>query len=71
MSKHMIDYKAVCPAYRHEDSLVIYCHGIQPGTVVHLAFASKTDEKTYKQDYCRSGYRHCPIYDMVKERLEE
>ena len=70
MGKHMISFRATCPFYRHEDSQVIYCDGVQDGSVIHLAFASKTDAINYKERYCRSSYDHCRIYSMLDEIQE-
>lgn len=66
--KHTINAKAVCPYYRHEDSQVIYCDGISDASVIHLAFASKTDSKKHKVDHCRSNYTECPIYKLIEGR---
>ena len=63
--KHMISNKAICPCYKHEDSQVIYCDGVQDGSVIHLAFASKTDAKEYKAKYCRNDYKSCEICRML------
>lgn len=40
--KHMINKNTVCPWYLHEDSQMIYCDGVEEGSVTHLAFANKT-----------------------------
>lgn len=63
----MISNKAVCPHYKHEDSQVIYCNGVQDGSVIHLAFASKTDSLLYKQTRCRDDYQECKIYQMLTQ----
>ena len=67
MAKHRIHRDAVCPFYLHEDSQVIYCQGIQFGSVTHLAFANKTDALSYKKTHCRSntGCTACAIHDMI------
>lgn len=65
MAKHMICKKAICPYYRHEDSQVIYCEGVSDQSVIHLAFASKTDSLNYKKNLCRACYRDCRIYRML------
>lgn len=64
--KHMISNKAMCPFYKHEDSQVIYCEGVQEGSVIHLAFANKTDSLDYKKTYCRSNYGKCNICKMLE-----
>ena len=67
MSKHWVSVSAVCPYYKHEVSQVIHCYGPVPGSVLHLAFASKTDALEYKRAYCRRGYDLCPIARMLTE----
>ena len=64
--KHMISAEVKCPYYRHEDSQVIYCEGVQDGSVIHLAFANKSDSKSYKRDYCRKNYAACRICKMLE-----
>lgn len=65
--KHMVNSKTICPHYLHEDSQVIYCDGIQAGTVVHIAFANKTDSVQYKKCYCRcKDYEQCRVYQMLE-----
>lgn len=65
--KHTISTKAICPYYKHEDSQVIYCDGVQDGSVIHLAFANKTCSVEYKKKYCRDKYEECPICKMLTE----
>ena len=67
MGKHMVHKDAICPFYRHEDKQVIYCDGIVPDSVIHLAFANNTDAKAYKVKYCRNCYRKCPISQLLEE----
>lgn len=65
--KHYTSAKALCPFYRHEGSQVIYCDGVVEASVIHLAFASKTDALAYKERYCRADYPLCNICRMLKE----
>ena len=71
MGKHMVHKDAICPYYRHEDSQVIYCDGIVPDSVIHLAFANKSDAKEYKVKYCRECYNQCPISQLLEGVLED
>ena len=72
MGKHMISKRAICPFYKHETSQVIYCEGIREGSVLHLAFASKTDAKDYKEDFCHTNcWRGCVIAQMLGDYADE
>ena len=71
MSKHMVNKRAVCPYYRHEDSQVIYCDGVVEDSVLHLAFANRTRSKAYKETCCRMDYRQCRIYRMLEANSDE
>lgn len=66
--KHMICSKAICPHYKHEDSQVIYCDGLTEESVVHLAFASKTEALDYKKQFCRDDYSSCGICQMLEDK---
>ena len=65
MSKHMISSKVICPYYQHENGQVIYCEGVQEGTVIHLAFSNRADAKAYKLKHCRKEYKSCIIMQML------
>lgn len=67
--RHMIHKEARCPYYLHEDSQVIYCTGVEEGSVMHIAFASKTNSLAYKKKFCRDKCKSCLIYQML-ERIE-
>ena len=66
--KHMINKNTVCPWYLHEDSQMIYCEGVEEGSVTHLEFANKTSAKEYKMKYCRKDYKKCHIADMLSKK---
>lgn len=69
--KHLISSKAICPFYRHEEVSVVYCDGVQDGSVVHLAFANRSDARCYKKSFCQKEYEHCYIYDMLIKVYED
>lgn len=71
MGKHMVHKDAICPFYHHEDKQVIYCDGIVPDSVIHLAFANNTDAKAYKVKYCRNCYNECLISQLLEEVCED
>lgn len=65
MPKHYVNPKAKCKYYLHEDPRMIYCEGVQEGNVLHLAFASASDAKDYKQCRCQGDYKKCKVYEML------
>ena len=71
MGKHHVRRSAVCPFYKHEHPQVIYCDGIVPDSVIHLAFANKTDAVEYKIGFCCDCYQKCPIYKLLEEVYED
>ena len=70
MGKHMVHKEAICPFYHHEDPQVIYCDGVTPDSLIHLAFANKTCAKNYKVQYCRGCYHKCHISKLLEEVCE-
>ena len=69
--KHNMSKFALCPFYKHEDSQVIYCEGVQDNSVLHIAFANKRDAKAYKIKFCREHYARCPIYKLLEGLYDE
>jgi hypothetical protein len=65
MAKHYTSRKAICPFYRHESRQVIYCEGVEEGTVLHLAFANPSECLDYKKRFCRCNHTQCFISDML------
>lgn len=70
MPKHYISAKAVCPYYKHEDSQLIYCLGVDDSTTLHLAFADAREAKEYKSTYCYGKPRKCIICRALEEAWE-
>lgn len=56
-----------CPHYKRESSQVIYCDGIQPGSVVHLAFSNRTEALNYKRNFCGGDYDSCRLCKMLED----
>lgn len=71
MSKHYVCNKALCPFYKHEDTQVVYCESFLQDSVLHIAFASKTNALEFKKKYCRKNYLNCHIYKLLEDNLIE
>lgn len=68
MAKHRISVGIRCPLYKHENTSVIYCRGIDDETTTHVAFANKTACKLYKEWHCKDDYRRCKYYQMLSSK---
>ena len=63
---------AVCPFYKSEDPMKIYCEGVEDGTSIHLAFfSSSIEKKQYCRRYCQSNYCDCLIAKALFSKYEE
>lgn len=62
---HYESDKAKCPMYKSHHPQMIYCHGVVPETVIHLAFARRDTALAYRHEQCYADYRACPIYQML------
>lgn len=71
MSKRYVSGEVDCPFYRSEDAQKLYCEGIGDGTALHLAFASQTEKRAYKDSYCCREFGDCRIADMLYSKYEE
>lgn len=69
--KHYVDACAKCPFYLHEERQVIYCEGVEDNTTTHIAFASCTDCRTYKTDFCKGKWEQCRVAGMLLRKYEE
>lgn len=69
--RRRISTRAVCPFYKRETSQVIYCAGVQPGSAIHLAFASKADCLAYKNTFCKASSSRCRLCRMLDEIRQE
>ena len=80
MKKHFSDANAVCPFYRSCESdgqrfFRIRCEGIVERSATMLCFRSRGDLDDHANEFCScvSGYKLCPIAQVVLRRyaLEE
>lgn len=69
--KHQVCALAICPFYKHETPSTIYCEGVADLTVIHLAFADRSDAAAYKRKYCRAGYSDCLIMRMLARKEKD
>ena len=69
MARHYESTEARCPFYRGEETMTIYCEGIQDGGTVQLAFGR--DAKDYKAAFCRRDWQSCKVAKMLWDMHEE
>ncbi len=63
---------AVCPFYKSEDDLKIYCEGVEDGTFIHLSFSTSTKlKKRYRCKFCEGQYSDCRIAKMLLAKYDE
>ena len=65
---HKEDEFVLCPFYKNDEYQIIRCEGVEDGTALHLAFATRTMLKEYKQLYCRSCWGKCMIARMLNQK---
>ena len=65
MAKHVL-----CPFYRKEDYVRIYCEGVDESNSIHLEFASKEHRRNYELKSCCKDYEKCRIAKMLYEKWE-
>lgn len=65
--KYYTSTKAICPFYKHENRLVIFCQGIADESVLHLAFPKPSSCYDFKEKYCRNQHTKCPIAQMLSD----
>ena len=70
VSKHYISKRVLCPYYKCEGPKMIYCEGVADKTALHLAFASKTDMKSYLNEKCECDYKSCMICQMLNRKYD-
>ncbi|MCI8611045.1 MAG: hypothetical protein HFE66_03890 [Clostridiales bacterium] len=62
---------AICPFYKSEDPMKIYCEGVEDGTSIHLAFfSSSITKKQYCRRYCQDKYCDCRIAKMLTQKYD-
>lgn len=70
MKRYVSNY-VLCPFYHNEDPLIIYCEGVEEGTVLHIAFLEKTRKQEYKKKFCCSDkYKKCRLCSMLNNKYE-
>jgi hypothetical protein len=57
-----------CPFYSKEEKQKIFCEGVQDRTTIQLAFDSKDELRTYKDQYCKRCYNQCLLAGMQNRR---
>lgn len=65
-----MDVLVKCPYYKFEEKQKIYCEGVEPGTVVHLAFDTNPHLKDYKKQFCKGCYNKCRLADMLNRKYD-
>ena len=70
MAKHFYRKDVVCPYYKHEAPQMIYCEGVDDGTVLHLAFEAKQNKLSYLESNCCGLWKGCIIAQMLNRKYD-
>ncbi|MDO5445820.1 MAG: hypothetical protein Q4F31_09410 [Eubacteriales bacterium] len=57
----------LCPVYRKETRSMIFCCGIQEGSLVHIAFADPAEKMRFRREHCCSEdpSRRCILFPAL------
>lgn len=67
---HKEDEHVRCPYYRKDGVQSVHCEGVQPGSGLHLGFASQQQYKDYKNARCRGQWHGCLIAGMLNQKYD-
>lgn len=70
--KHYVSKEVVCPFYRQEDGLRLYCEGFDPCCSLQVSFSGRDVMRSHKHRHCNSfrGYPECPLYPAINGQYE-
>lgn len=60
---------ALCPFYKFETKYMVYCDSFSfdDESTLHLAFATPTSCKSWKNVMCKDRFLECPLYQLLEE----
>lgn len=64
------DADVVCPYYKHDERQTINCEGVEEGSALHLAFATRPQLMRYKRLYCRDCWKKCMIAGALNRKYD-
>lgn len=71
-SKRKADKSVICPFYSEEEAQKIICEGLEPGTAVHLTFASPSLLREHKHKFCcKDSFKQCRLAQTLFKKYEE
>ena len=71
MAKRKVASSVRCPFCKDEGNNMLYCEGIWPGTVTHLAFGNAVELRKYRKEFCEADYSKCRIAQMLERKWED
>jgi hypothetical protein len=54
-----------CPFYHYEKYSEIRCEGCYNGVTTALVFHDTGKLEKHQDNYCKSNYKDCPVYQMI------
>lgn len=69
--KQYVSKYAQCPFYRKEDSMRLFCEGVEEGSNLAQFFGSQERKTDFKQRFCCcKNWEQCPIAMMLAKKYE-
>lgn len=60
-----------CPFFRGETMAEIRCEGFFRGCSIHVAFADKSEKRSFMKNACEYLYTACPIYKLCDRKYDD
>ena len=70
--QHYTAKEVICPFYKKEEQLRLYCEGFCPTCHLQITFTGLRHMYTHKAKHCNSfkGYPQCPLYPAINGQYE-
>ncbi len=65
MARNYMSSAALCPFYRYEEPIAIYCEGLESGSTLKLYYRNGKKLDRFKEKNCYGDWKHCPIARML------
>ena len=70
MARNYMSSAALCPFYRYEEPVAIYCEGLEPGSTLKLFYRDGKKLDRFKARHCYGDWKKCPIARTLWSKYE-